>query len=37
VLTNAVYYAALFTGQPQSLKARLGKVAPALSMPTDIP
>ncbi len=37
VLTNAVYYAALFTGQPQSLKARLGRVAPALSMPTDIP
>lgn len=37
VLTNAVYYAALFTGEPQSLKARLGKVAPALAMPTDIP
>ncbi len=37
VLTNAVYYSALFTGQPQSLKARLGNVAPALALPTDIP
>jgi len=37
VLTNAVYYAALFTGRPQSLKERLGRVGPSLSMPTDIP
>jgi soluble lytic murein transglycosylase len=28
VLSNATYYAALFTGQPQSLKARLGMVSP---------
>ncbi len=37
VLTNAVYYAALFTGEPQSLKARLGSVGPSLSPPADIP
>lgn len=28
VLSNATYYAALFDGQPQSLKARLGTVTP---------
>lgn len=28
VLSNATYYAALFEGKPQSLKARLGVVAP---------
>lgn len=28
VLSNATYYAAVFTGQPQSLKARLGEIAP---------
>ncbi|WP_395825941.1 transglycosylase SLT domain-containing protein [Collimonas sp.] len=28
VLSNATYYAALFDGKPQSLKARLGAVAP---------
>jgi soluble lytic murein transglycosylase len=28
VLSNATYYAALFDGRPQSLKARLGTVAP---------
>nr|WP_233556494.1 lytic transglycosylase domain-containing protein [Noviherbaspirillum sedimenti] len=28
VLSNATYYAALFEGKPQSLKARLGTVAP---------
>jgi soluble lytic murein transglycosylase len=28
VMSNAVYYAALFENQPQSLKARLGVVAP---------
>ncbi len=37
VLTNAVYYAALFSGEPQSLKARLGTVAPRLATQTDIP
>jgi soluble lytic murein transglycosylase len=28
VLSNATYYAAMFSGQPQSLKARLGEIAP---------
>src|SRR5207302_8996756 len=28
VLSNATYYAAMFEGKPQSLKARLGTVAP---------
>ncbi|AMD45007.1 lytic transglycosylase domain-containing protein [Bordetella holmesii] len=28
VMSNAVYYAAMFTGQPQSLKERLGNVVP---------
>jgi soluble lytic murein transglycosylase len=28
VMTNATYYAALFEGRPQSLKARLGTVTP---------
>jgi soluble lytic murein transglycosylase len=28
VLSNTTYYAALFTGQPQSLKARLGIISP---------
>jgi soluble lytic murein transglycosylase len=28
VMTNATYYAALFEGKPQSLKARLGTVTP---------
>ncbi|MES2263596.1 MAG: transglycosylase SLT domain-containing protein [Pseudomonadota bacterium] len=28
VMSNATYYAALFQGRPQSLKARLGSVAP---------
>ena len=32
VMSNATYYAAMFTGQPQSLKARLGKVSPTGSM-----
>ncbi len=33
VLANAVYYTALFTGEPQSLKARLGTVSPEVAMP----
>lgn len=37
VLSNATYYAALFDGKPQSLKARLGSVAPAAFVPTDLP
>ena len=28
VMSNATYYAALFEGRPQSLKARIGTVAP---------
>jgi soluble lytic murein transglycosylase len=28
VLSNATYYAALFEGKPQSLKARLGTIGP---------
>lgn len=31
VMSNAVYYAAQFEGKPQSLKARLGSVRPALA------
>ena len=37
VLSNATYYAALFEGQPQSLKARLGTVAPKGFSPTNLP
>jgi soluble lytic murein transglycosylase len=28
VMSNTVYYAALFEGRPQSLKARLGVILP---------
>jgi soluble lytic murein transglycosylase len=37
VLANTTNYAALISGQPQSLKARLGKVGPreALAPPED--
>lgn len=37
VLSNATYYAAMFEGKPQSLKARLGSVAPASFVPTELP
>ena len=37
VLSNATYYAALFEDKPQSLKARLGVVAPKGYVPTDLP
>ncbi|WP_299454836.1 lytic transglycosylase domain-containing protein [uncultured Pigmentiphaga sp.] len=37
VLSNATYYAALFTGQPQSLKAWLGTVEPQAVETTAIP
>ncbi|GAA4022358.1 lytic transglycosylase domain-containing protein [Actimicrobium antarcticum] len=37
VLSNATYYAALFEGKPQSLKARLGNVAPKGFAPTELP
>jgi soluble lytic murein transglycosylase len=28
VLSNATYYAMMFSGQPQSLKGRLGTISP---------
>ncbi len=37
VLSNATFYAALMTGEPQSLKARLGNVAPRPARPTTLP
>lgn len=37
VMSNAVYYAALQDGKPQSLKARLGMVAPTSAGTTDLP
>ncbi|MCL4182288.1 MAG: lytic transglycosylase domain-containing protein [Burkholderiaceae bacterium] len=37
VLSNAVYYAALFSGEPQSLKARLGSVMPQPAVPSELP
>lgn len=37
VMSNAIYYATLFTGQPQSLKARLGTVEPAANRQVALP
>jgi soluble lytic murein transglycosylase len=37
VLSNATYYAALFESRPQSLKARLGTVAPKGFVASDLP
>ncbi len=37
VLSNATDYAALFSGEPQSLKARLGVVEPKAATPTLLP
>jgi soluble lytic murein transglycosylase len=37
VLSNATYYAALFENKPQSLKARLGTIAPKNFVPSDLP
>jgi soluble lytic murein transglycosylase len=37
VLSNATYYAALFENKPQSLKARLGLVAPKGAGTTELP
>ncbi len=37
VLSNATYYAAMFTGKPQSLKARLGTVSPRALAPSELP
>lgn len=37
VMSNATYYAMLFTGQPQSLKSRLGTVRPEPDRKVDLP
>ncbi|MEN5063277.1 lytic transglycosylase domain-containing protein [Achromobacter aegrifaciens] len=37
VMSNSVYYAAMFTGQPQSLKERLGNIVPLGAESTSIP
>ncbi|MBC7575400.1 MAG: lytic transglycosylase domain-containing protein [Herminiimonas sp.] len=37
VLSNATYYAAMFDSQPQSLKARLGSVAPKGFVASELP
>lgn len=37
VLSNATYYTALFTGEPQSLKQRLGTIVPQANEETSIP
>ena len=37
VLSNATYYSMLFSGEPQSLKARLGSIAPQMNRGTELP
>lgn len=37
VLSNAVIYAELFSGQPQSLKARLGTITPQPATQSEVP
>jgi len=37
VLSNATYYATLFSGEPQSLKARLGVITPSPERAVDLP
>ena len=37
VMSNATYYAALFTGLPQSLKQRLGQIIPQSGGRTELP
>lgn len=37
VMSNAIYYAALFSGRPQSLKQRLGMVTPAENRKVALP
>ena len=37
VMSNTVYYAALFSGKPQSLKAHLGTISPVADTPTALP
>ncbi len=37
VLSNATFYSALFTGEPQSLKQRLGSISPKAASPSELP
>lgn len=37
VMSNATYYAAMFTGEPQSLKRRLGQIVPQAYGKTPLP
>lgn len=37
VLSNTAFYGSLLTGQPQSLKQKLGEIGPKVVTPTDIP
>jgi soluble lytic murein transglycosylase len=37
VMSNATYYAAMFENRPQSLKQRMGTVAPNANVATDLP
>ena len=37
VMSNAIYYATLFSGEPQSLKERLGTVSPAANRKVALP
>lgn len=37
VLSNATYYAAMFSGEPQSLKARLGNIEPKANAAVALP
>ncbi len=37
VLSNAIFYGALMTGQPQSLKQRLGSITPMPARASDLP
>lgn len=37
VLSNATYYSMVFTGQPQSLKQRLGTIAPQVNSKSELP
>ena len=37
VMSNATYYAAMFSGQPQSLKARLGQIEPPSVRTAELP
>lgn len=37
VLSNATYYSMVFTGEPQSLKRRLGQISPQTNVATALP